>query len=77
VKDFEFCDRVGKWYRPCDWTTVSDYKGPSKALKRHADLTWDIPLPMAELLIETETYVGAFCQTCGKFIKKDGTDGTE
>ena len=74
MKEFEFCARVGKWYRPCNWTTVSDYTGPSKALKRQVEMTWELPLAFAELLIETETYVGALCQTCGKFIKKDGTD---
>ena len=74
MKEFELCGRVGKWYRPCDWTTCYDYKGPSKALKRHVDMTWEIPLPFAELMVETETYVGALCQTCGKFIKKDETD---
>ena len=71
MKDFEFCNRVGKWYRPCNWITVSDYKGPSKSLKRQAEYAWELPLPFAKLLVETETYVGALCQTCGKFIKKD------
>ena len=77
MKEFELCDRVGKWYRPCNWTTVSDYKGPSDALTRHVSGAWEIPLAFAELLVETETYVGTTCLTCGKFIKKDGTDGTE
>ena len=76
VKEFELCDRVGKWYRPCNWTTCYDYKGPSKALKQHADLAWEISLPFAELLIETETYAGAICTTCGKFIGKDDGKGT-
>ena len=74
MKEFELCDRVGKWYRPCNWTTCYDYKGPSKALERHVDGAWELHLPFAELLIETKTYVGALCQTCGKFIKKDETD---
>ena len=74
MKEFELCARVGKWYRPCNWTTCYDYKGPSKALKRHTDGAWEIPLPFAELLIETETYAGAICLTCGKFINKDGTE---
>lgn len=76
VKELELCDRVGKWYRPCNWTTVMDYKGPSKALKQHADLAWEISLPFAELLIETETYAGAICTTCGKFIGRDDGKGT-
>jgi hypothetical protein len=54
-----------------------DYKGPSKALKQHADLAWEISLPFAELLIETETYAGAICLTCGKFIGKDDGKGTD
>ena len=74
MKEFELCDRVGKWYRPCDWTTCYDYKGPSKALKWQVEMMWELPLAFGELLIETETYVGALCQTCGKFIKKDETD---
>lgn len=77
MKEFELCDRVGKWYRPCNWTTCYDYKGPSKALKRQVEMTWELPLAFAELLVENETYVGALCQTCGKFIKKDETVGTE
>ena len=75
MKEFELCNRLGKWYRPCNWTIVSDYKGPSKTLKRQADIAWELPLAFAELLVETETYAGAICTTCGKFITRDGTDG--
>ena len=75
MKEFELCDRVGKWYRPCNWTTCYDYKGPSKALKRQAEYAWELPLAFAKLMIETETYAGAICTTCGKFITRDGTDG--
>jgi hypothetical protein len=77
MNEFELCDRVGKWYRPCNWTTVFDYKGPSESLRQHVANTWEIPLAFAELLVENETYVGTTCLTCGKFIDKDGTNGTE
>ena len=75
--EFEMCERVGKWFRHCDWTTVYDHKGPSKALSQKLTACWELPLEFAKLGIKPETYIGAVCLTCGKFIGKDGEQSNE
>lgn len=73
----EKCDRVGKWYRPCEWELIYDYKGPCKALRRQINTAWAVPLWLAKLGVESETYAGALCRTCGKVIRKDEIEKDE
>lgn len=68
------CKRVAKWFMPCKWTVIMNRKGPSAELRRKIDEAWEIQLPFAKLMMETETYAGSMCLICGKFIKPETTD---
>jgi hypothetical protein len=68
------CERIGRWWRGCNWEPQYDYRGPKASEK---NTTWNYTGPMGDLhlgdfLVETETYVGALCLTCGAFRDKEG-----
>lgn len=65
------CARLDKLFRSCSWTAVYDEVKPSDPLADYIFCEMEVSVEIARLGVETKTYVGALCTTCGKFIRRD------